>query len=430
MSTNGSTGSGSAFFTGGVAEDSGIQRTEVLHHEKNLSVAAKIPRVTVWVRIRFWGDHSVSEAQFRRSVRNRRRRRFGLVILGASSVVIAAIFFWPRDSALRKGPLPPDPNGYDDLIRAGHSVTGEAPGPGGDYRTAGADELRKLVESNRGALALARVGLGRQCRVTLPASPKQLQAHMDRISDLRQLCRLMGAEARLAEIEGQVPETVRNGIDVIRVAQQGTRGGLLIDAMAGFACESIGQRILARSYDKVSAEECHKVVRELEAIDEEREPVDVIARRDRAWFSASQGFFKRAVLALSPGVNQMTKTSVNALEMSCFRNVARLRLLIAELAIRRYRLGNGIDPPSLDALVPRYMAKVPVDPYSGRPIHYRLEQGRGHRLYCVGPDAQDDGGKAIPERSDWSKARGDVLVDRGEVSPTAVNILFPNAGRL
>src|SRR5262249_54730746 len=85
--------------------------------------------------------------------------------------------------------------------------------------------------------------------------------------------------------------------------------------------------------------------------------------------------------------------------------------LIAELAIRRYRLENGVNPPSLEAMVPRYLARVPLDPYSGKTILYRPDHPEGRRLYCVGPDGKDDLGSALPERSDWSKSRGDVLVE-------------------
>jgi hypothetical protein len=333
------------------------------------------------------------------------------VILGVGLVGLVLAFLLIRGASPLREPPPPDPNGYADLIRAGHSVAGPVPGPRGDYQAANADELRKWVEANGDALALAQVGLKRECRVTLPVTPQELQAHLRRSSDLRQLCRLLGAAAQLAEIEGQQPEMIRIGLDVIKVAQQGTRGGLVVDVMAGFACESIGQHLIAKTRDKLTDQDCRTLVTALEMIDANREPIDLVVRRDRALFTAQYNILTRTMLALSPSVNQFVQKSLVPFELASQRTIARLRLLIAELAVGRYRLERGTEPTSLDALVPRYLAKVPVDPYSGRPIHYRAENLQGHRLYCVGPDGQDDDGNALPEKSDWSNARGDVLVE-------------------
>jgi len=358
----------------------------------------------------------LSEEEFRQSVRRRRRFRIGLTVLAAGLVGLGTIFYALRPSSPLDEPPLPIPNGYDDLVRAGQSIVGQVPGPKGDYQVAGEDELRKWVEANQEALTIAGSGLNRACRVALPPSQQQLQAHLDKSSDLRQLCRLMGAAARLAEIEGERAEAIRNGLDVIKVAHQGSRGGLIIDAMTGFACESVGQRILARLRDQLTVEECRTLVTALEAIDDKREPVAKVVKRDRDWFSAQQNLITRTVLAVNPTtVNQLLKPAIASLELSYHRSVARLRLLVADLAIRRFRLEKMTDPPSLEALVPQYLAKVPVDPYSGRAIHYRVEQTNGHRLYCVGPDGRDDDGKPLTERSDWSKARGDVLIDPGAV---------------
>jgi len=308
----------------------------------------------------------------------------------------------------------PNPNGFEDLVRAGQSIVGQIPGPNGDYRSAGEDELRQWVEANHEALTIARHGLDRECRVVLPASQAQLQEHMNQVSSLRQLCRLMDASALLAETDGQLPQAVRNGLDVIRVANQGTRGGLLIDALTGMACEWVGQRALARLRDQLTALECRKLVTALEAIDAQREPDDSIIQRDRTWYSAQHNVLSRAILAVHPAANQLLKSSTAPFELASKRAKAGLRLLVAELAVRRYRLENGFDPPVLKSLVPQYFARVPTDPYLGRPIIYRPDQGQGHRLYCVGPDGQDDGGKPLTDRSDWTKVRGDVRADPAE----------------
>jgi hypothetical protein len=52
---------------------------------------------------------------------------------------------------------------------------------------------------------------------------------------------------------------------------------------------------------------------------------------------------------------------------------------MCELAIRAYSLQHGRNPASLAELVPRYLPKVPKDPFSGGDFVYRLTP-TGHEL--------------------------------------------------
>ena len=65
------------------------------------------------------------------------------------------------------------------------------------------------------------------------------------------------------------------------------------------------------------------------------------------------------------------------------------------LAIERYRRMSGDWPSSLEALVPTQLKQVPLDPYDGKPLRYRLRSG-GVVVYSVGPDLKDDDGKFEP----------------------------------
>jgi hypothetical protein len=46
-------------------------------------------------------------------------------------------------------------------------------------------------------------------------------------------------------------------------------------------------------------------------------------------------------------------------------------------------------PESLSELVPKYLPKVPIDPFDGKPLRYSKEKGI---IYCVGKDLKDSGG--------------------------------------
>ncbi len=73
-------------------------------------------------------------------------------------------------------------------------------------------------------------------------------------------------------------------------------------------------------------------------------------------------------------------------------------------ALERHRLVHGKFPDSLDALVPRFMAKLPHDIITGEPLKYRRD-GDGYVLYSVGWNEKDDGGKGDKisgsEDGDW-----------------------------
>jgi hypothetical protein len=78
---------------------------------------------------------------------------------------------------------------------------------------------------------------------------------------------------------------------------------------------------------------------------------------------------------------------------------AELRCATAALAAERYRLAEHRWPERLDALVPRYLAVVPIDPFDGRPLRLRRLPD-GLVIYSVGPDQVDDGGRVDRKHPD------------------------------
>jgi hypothetical protein len=83
---------------------------------------------------------------------------------------------------------------------------------------------------------------------------------------------------------------------------------------------------------------------------------------------------------------------------------ASVNSLRAALACERYRLSQGKWPSSLDALVPVYLPAIPVDPFSGKPLLYRLLPD-GVVIYSVGANGVDDQGDVL-ETSGSPKDRG------------------------
>jgi hypothetical protein len=61
-------------------------------------------------------------------------------------------------------------------------------------------------------------------------------------------------------------------------------------------------------------------------------------------------------------------------------------------ALERARLANGKFPEQLQALVPRFVEKLPNDVISGEPLIYRLTKDGQFVLYSVAWNGKDDGG--------------------------------------
>ncbi|MCP3967121.1 MAG: hypothetical protein GY750_11340 [Lentisphaerae bacterium] len=99
-------------------------------------------------------------------------------------------------------------------------------------------------------------------------------------------------------------------------------------------------------------------------------------------------------------------------------NIATLRCAQAAIAVKRYQLAKKKPPESLSILVPKYLEKVPTDPFNGTPIKYKIgkidysftevypadktgfdmkknkvkKQWQGYKIYGIGEDLEDNGG--------------------------------------
>jgi hypothetical protein len=98
------------------------------------------------------------------------------------------------------------------------------------------------------------------------------------------------------------------------------------------------------------------------------------------------------------------------------RMLAILRTAECAVAVERFRAAHdGTPPATLDALVPAFIDRVPVDPFSGAPLKLRSSPG-AYAVYSVGPNFTDDGGTALkaPRKpATGSRERPDLAPDYG-----------------
>src|SRR5208282_1451500 len=84
--------------------------------------------------------------------------------LVAGAVLVALLAFTMGRAPVR--PPLPNPNGYDDFIKAGEAVLGDV----SDWPVLDHDGLRDLVSTNTEPLRLLRLGLTRQCVMPLESA--------------------------------------------------------------------------------------------------------------------------------------------------------------------------------------------------------------------------------------------------------------------
>lgn len=87
--------------------------------------------------------------------------------------------------------------------------------------------------------------------------------------------------------------------------------------------------------------------------------------------------------------------------------LASLRFAQTAVALERYRdTHHNLYAQFLSDLTPAYLARVPDDPFDGKPLRYR-KAGKGYILYSIGPDLKDDHG-ARKERLGLNQ-KGDLV---------------------
>src|SRR5262249_55962192 len=64
---------------------------------------------------------------------------------------------------------------------------------------------------------------------------------------------------------------------------------------------------------------------------------------------------------------------------------------VVALAAERFHRAEGRWPASVEELSPKWLARVPADPFTGRPLFMRLTAD-GCVVYSVGADRKDGGG--------------------------------------
>ena len=338
--------------------------------------------------------------------RNIRRVLFllgGLVTLLLTAWLVVLFFGQKPPPSL---PLP-NPNGYTDILQAGHAVSGTLD----DLAETNLEYLRAFVSTNTEALRLLRVGLSRECSVPTDAAIANSGTPIGDLIALRSLALLLGAEGRLAEMENRPADAAKSYLDGIRLGINISRGGLMVDHMIGVASQGMSSTSLAKLIPKLTCHQMRPLIEQLEQIDAQNVTWKEVLRIEDRFVRT----LTRNPIALVSAwwVGRNTR---KAAEQTHNFAVARIRLLTVELALRCCRCDEGKAFPTLQYLLPKYVHRMPTDPFNGRQLVYK-QTGTNWLLYSIGPDRVDNGGKPLEKvisfynPGEVQKRKGDVFFD-------------------
>ena len=310
-------------------------------------------------------------------------------------VAVSVVIFLPSAFAyytlVTPTPIPaielPEPNGYDDLIRA-------------------------LVQENAPVLEIARMGLDRECVVPVQYDSGEYLGTRPNTQSLRRLARAFDAKARMAV---ETEDAMRIHCDNLRLGNAAGRGGLLLDRLIGLAIKRTGFEGLNGLSDGLSPQQCRELIAILETSQSGQEPFEDYRIREKAREDHAFGWrgrvWKMACLLrhMPYSASEWEKRAAERLNNADLHNEAQKRLLIGKLAIRCYQIERGELPGNLADLVPEYLPAVPQDPLSEGPLIYR-QTGDGYLLYSVGRDRVDDGGHRVDPK-DESADDKDILLN-------------------
>ena len=329
-------------------------------------------------------------------------------------------------------------------------------------RNYSAAEKQSLVAENRGALRALRVGLN------YPYQNPPLRSFNDQFpyyAKFRGLARLLAVEDQAKAGSGDWNGAINADLDAIQMGGMIPHGSPLIGDLVGIACQAIGRYTAWLDVAHLNALQSETAARRLEKIETLHLPfADVLKEEkwngqaglmelmqkpdwrgkindtfsdgtspvlsrnqqlrlyfvsdktimdnytqymDRDIADARQPYSHR--LSAPTPSDPLNRMLIWNFELGRFRDtqcVAGNSLLIVTLALRAYHLEHRTYPAALLALVPKYLSHIPDDPFApSGPIQYKVT-GAGYRLYSVGPDGIDDGGKPTFDASKSAPSHG------------------------
>jgi hypothetical protein len=338
-------------------------------------------------------------AQRARAPAGRVATAIGLALI---AVLPLRLYYLEVATKLRSYPSPLADNGYYDLLRAAESIDEAATA----IDKLSGDKLRRFVIKHRQPLALAESAVARPCQSVLPdgMSDNTLMAEYHGIENL---AHALAAQGRLQLADEEPLKAAKSCLAAIQLGAGAAKGGVMAHDWFDLPCEQAGVEGLQPIIAHLNDDDCRELCQRLVVIEAEREPIENAMAREKFYLKKAYPWKYRPFPLL--GNFKMSYEDALWGAISGLK-LARLRLLVCHLALRRAKLAAGDYPDRLQALVPRYLAEIPCDPFGNGALVYRKRPG-GYQLYSIGIDLRDDGGRPMTPLTGRPLPKGDVVVD-------------------
>ncbi|HUB87460.1 MAG TPA: hypothetical protein VMB22_06175 [Verrucomicrobiae bacterium] len=286
-----------------------------------------------------------------------------LVVLALPFLVFISFFISDMAAPPPLPPLP-NPNGYDDFIKAAKTVRSDV----WDYDKMNEAQLQALVSANAAALSAARAGFSNQCAVPIQFTEAYLNNDINDLALLKRLAAAFAAEGKLAEMENRPADAAKSYLDTFHFGSESMRGGVLIDGLVGIAIQAIATSHLTSLVDQLDAKSCRETAMALETLDSQSPSWTEILQGEHVWqkgYAHLQKIPDSELKTMEPSIQKDDQ----AVELKFDADIRKTRQLVIRLAARAYELDKGKPPATVSDLVPDYLKAVPKDPATGQDLN-------------------------------------------------------------
>lgn len=281
------------------------------------------------------------------------------VVAAAAAIATAAVLY--SFSSLPAPAQMPNPNGYDEIIRAGMAISTSFR----TYKVLGPPQLHSLLSTNAAAIARGHAALNLDCRVPLQWPPDATSS--EEAAAPSNLAEAFAAEGLLAEMEHRTQDALKDYMDIVRLGNQSSRGGLVDHSLRGIAIEARGADLLQKLSVILDAKSCGEVAKTLESADSQREPLADYRQEEKILYhqkfpEAKDSFKWYYDHMLHLNATQKTRTETSD-TFSDSRST--IRRAMVGIAVRAYEMDKSTRPRDVVDLIPNYLTRVPIDPVTG-----------------------------------------------------------------
>lgn len=328
-----------------------------------------------------------------------------------------------------------------------------------DMLKAPLSERQKYLEANQKTIVMVHEALKQGYATPIDWRNPMAQT-FPQYTEHRELARFLALAARTYSDMGNRKEAISCALDAVEMGIKVSGDGPLIGYLVGMACETIGRKALWEQLDSLTPAEAQEVLARLESLEPDRAPLKNFLRIERAYsqkiisdlahrvvkpvdfasmmtgesedkanqsrmmltlaladkgaawkasgeyFDAMEAYWSRPYSrtgAPKPPADALNQILLPVFEQANFnytRNQADSALLRGYLMLR----AQGAAPAQFEA---------PADPFGqDKPLRYETT-AKGYRLWSVGPDGKDDGGK--PMDTKHSNARAFNSTEDGDI---------------